>query len=1099
MQSFLRHGLTITMTLICLVIGGRAFALPKPVNGVVDLQGFNLGEMPLSLDGQWRFFPGRFISVNDLQDLSEFEFGFIPVPGLWQQLSQDPNYSSIVDTKSFGTYVLEIDDLQVDDDLAITNMLSIIASRMIWVQVHEDGLVQQIHHFGVPSHQVDEEKPWIQDAMVRITKPTAAKTYLIIHVSSLRVKFGGMLQAPMLQNFPSAKKDHQIRFYQIYFLLGIFLMASLFNLMLFRKRQNDRASLWMSLICLLCAARLIATENALEHLFDTYHYHIFLFNVHLRNFVILLVFSCYISFCYWSSSGTVSRQLVKSVWFLNGGYACLAIILPLDVVEHLWMAMYIVNLALAMYLIVAIILAVKKHLEGAKYLLIAVSSLCLGGINDLLVFLNIYQFPYLFHYSLAMFIFFNTHILGIRFVRALDRSEQLVQVMQEHEKSRSRFFRSISHELRTPLNGLLGMLDLTLRGKYGNIPDSVRLKLQNSREIVVHLRTQLGHILDLAKVQQQEMELDFRLIHLNSLVEQVEEFGRRLLADHSGTSFTCRWDWREEERSFINDYSKLVVIIQSLLRNAFKFKDPKRTNHIEISFVHLPTVALTIKVTDTGMGISKKDQARVFKAFEQVHSDEKNQLEGAGIGLTLVKRLVDVMGGKIELISRLAHSSEFIVTIPHKSEIIHQQKMTAENKWVGSNILECPPKQNHSRSKESDINVHKQAKEKIEHKDRYEAEIYICDGNQINRDVITQIVSSYGYKTKVAISGEQVLEMMVEHRPDLLILDLFLPTMSGADLIKNMRSDHRLATVPVILMTARSAKEDSVLGLSLNVDDYIAKPFDVEELIVRVDKVIERQHLYQKRIEHEHHLQAAMLVQKALLPRKLQLNGFKIQAFYQASDHLGGDWYQFFYDEQRSRLFVVMGDVTGHGLASALITASVAGAFHAFFQTHTKHPTADCVQIQLKELVLTINDAVLDLGEQSRKLMTMAFICIDLENESATYINAGHERIFIADCGQVKSHLIAGSPLGLSRQMSIRCREFPFHKGSRLMIFTDGLVEESPFESQNKAYEKIGVIMSKPESISVLFDDLIETFSLGQNTHLKVDDCSFVILERDVA
>ena len=150
-----------------------------------------------------------------------------------------------------------------------------------------------------------------------------------------------------------------------------------------------------------------------------------------------------------------------------------------------------------------------------------------------------------------------------------------------------------------------------------------------------------------------------------------------------------------------------------------------------------------------------------------------------------------------------------------------------------------------------------------------------------------------------------------------------------------------------------------------------------------------------------------------------------------------------------------MGDVTGHGIASALLTAAAAGGFRAFFTLYENETTSSLtsnIELKLQELAKTMNKSILSIGASSSKMMTMAFICIDELTNKIIYTNAGHERVFISSGDKVAPLLVAGSPLGFSDEPQLRTKVRDFFPGDRVLLITDGLVEDTIFKRQSSIF-----------------------------------------------
>jgi serine phosphatase RsbU (regulator of sigma subunit) len=234
---------------------------------------------------------------------------------------------------------------------------------------------------------------------------------------------------------------------------------------------------------------------------------------------------------------------------------------------------------------------------------------------------------------------------------------------------------------------------------------------------------------------------------------------------------------------------------------------------------------------------------------------------------------------------------------------------------------------------------------------------------------------------------------------------------------------------------------------------------------------------------------AAHAVQTSLLPDSAEIPGFSLRSEYFSADETGGDWYGYQIDTANRRLYFQIGDVTGHGISSALVTGAVYGAISS---AHALLPAmkGESDEAALELFVRAANSAVLGSGLKSGRWMTMAFIMIDLESGSALYHNAGHLPLFHKRGHEVKTLLNPGHPLGSVSQVNFQ--RFQFDPGDVLFMFTDGLVENSP---KFRQYE-LRKILARADHES----EVIEAVKMAYLERLKGekagDDCTFVTLER---
>ena len=274
------------------------------------------------------------------------------------------------------------------------------------------------------------------------------------------------------------------------------------------------------------------------------------------------------------------------------------------------------------------------------------------------------------------------------------------------------------------------------------------------------------------------------------------------------------------------DREKMEVILKNLLSNAFKFTP--NGNEISVSVAATGLSHIDIKVRDTGIGISEEELPKIFNRFYQVDSAHTREHGGTGIGLALVKELVELHHGNITVDSKIGVYTEFIITLPLGKEHLAANEIVepAEQPCVENIIVD---------------------KNEFIHsvKDNINNETLLTNKNIIlivedNTDVREFIKDSLGneYHFEEAENGEEGIKKAEELIPDLIISDVMMPKMDGNDMTRKLKSDHKTSHIPIILLTAKSGQENRIEGLETGADDYLTKPFDAKELHTRINNLI---------------------------------------------------------------------------------------------------------------------------------------------------------------------------------------------------------------------------------------------------------------------
>jgi serine phosphatase RsbU (regulator of sigma subunit) len=245
----------------------------------------------------------------------------------------------------------------------------------------------------------------------------------------------------------------------------------------------------------------------------------------------------------------------------------------------------------------------------------------------------------------------------------------------------------------------------------------------------------------------------------------------------------------------------------------------------------------------------------------------------------------------------------------------------------------------------------------------------------------------------------------------------------------------------------------------------------------------------------ESELAAAKAVQETLLPSTSQNQYFDIASFYLAADSTGGDWYWHHFDPKLSQLYVMIGDVTGHGIPSALVTGSASGAIQACLELLLIQNPCDPSQT-LRTMAETINAVIYNTGRKANRVMTMAFICLDLKNMEAHYLNAGHNSILHVSDRHSKVVLEPGSLLGVGDDCEFGYRKFTLQRSDCVFLYTDGLLENGGEQRNQKlSTRQLCKIIEQSESARDAIENLQHSIGQIWKDIKPVDDTSFLMIK----
>src|SRR6201998_2270448 len=399
--------------------------------------------------------------------------------------------------------------------------------------------------------------------------------------------------------------------------------------------------------------------------------------------------------------------------------------------------------------------------------------------------------------------------------RAYEKERERAEALAKLDRAKTDFFNNVSHEFRTPLTLMLGPLNEVLN-KFDNLlPPEGHDQLIVARRNALRLLKLVNTLLDFSRIEADRIQAIYEPVDLPLLTSEIASVFRSAM-EQAGLRF--RVDCEKIGDPVYVDREMWEKIVLNLLSNAFKF-----TFEGEIA-VRLRRVGDTVQfsVEDTGVGIREEDLQHIFERFHRIQNSPSRTHEGTGIGLSLVQELVRLHGGSVTAESKLGRGSAFRVTIPlgcaHLPEEQIEAKCTAQ-----SLVLDSEPwidEVRHSLSRELD----NQRKQPIAYSQTARKAVIVADDNADMRDYVTRLLRQE-YEVHEVSNGIAAVEMAVQLHPALILSDIMMPGLNGFGILRAIRGDPTLQSIPVILLSARAGEESSAEGPEAGADDYLVKPF----------------------------------------------------------------------------------------------------------------------------------------------------------------------------------------------------------------------------------------------------------------------------------
>lgn len=772
--------------------------MPVAANGAMDLSAWNFEEDGVvRLDGKWAFYPDRLL--NGKGSLSSADAGgsspaLIQVPGSW---------SKQMNTIGMATYRLQ---LRIDDASAVYGLKTAsihISNRLII----NGQVVGSSGNPGEKGHYQALNKPYVsyftlQQGWNEILIQVANHEF---HVSSGINESLQLGKAEQIAGLRDRATAHD------WIALTAFLIMGLYFIGLFSQRRNDQSLVVFGIVCVFIAAfTSVSGERVLFDVVGPIPFWLY-FRIQMTLTVgvgagfFLYVYTAFRPYSHqWLARGGLIAGAILTL--LHIGFATQITTGPFRLLTSLY-----VTFAL-LYATYVFVCAVLHKVAGSWYLAMAAMALNVLVLNqNMYVYFGvpIYSLPPIEPFLVLLML---ALLMSLRFSNAFQKIEELSGQLMQADKLKDDFLARTSHEFKTPLHGVMNISRSMLDDAAHPPTAEQREKLQLVTDITRTLSQLVYDILDLSKLKQGELRIVPVPIDVRSVAEAQVRFYSYLCTENDIQLVNMI---PAELSPALADEVRMSQVIGNLLDNAIK-----HTKHGRIVITGREHEGgLEIAVHDTGTGIEPEDLPFIFEPFKSL---EGTRQRGFGLGLSIAKQLVELQKGTLSVASAPGVGSTFTFTLPVAGDRSAEALLLSY-----SSPLVMPKETEYSFETPHHANVDGKHT------------VLIVDDQYVNLKVLLDALQALDYRVIAVKNGYEALEQIDRSgRIDLVILDLMMPGMSGYEVCQEIRKRYSLLELPVLMVTAAFQPQDKVAAFQAGANDYLPKPFDLEELKARIGSLL---------------------------------------------------------------------------------------------------------------------------------------------------------------------------------------------------------------------------------------------------------------------
>ncbi|WDL95642.1 ATP-binding protein [Alicyclobacillus sp. ALC3] len=828
----------LVFTLLVIVIGllfyvdySPSNAMPIAHQGVLDAGKWNFSKQGvLLLNGQWVYYPSQFVDARKITS-GQSKYSFLEVPRVGLNWGR-PSGSS---PWGYGTYRVTVD--LNSSDLSMGMMLgSIQTSSRVFI----NGKL--VYQSGVPGVSRSAYRPGDKPQEI-FFHPSHGRITLVIQVANYDFYRTGIVSPIVLG---TSQQIERMTFFNdgmdfaamsIIGLFGVYYFALLWSLR--RNRYRKYYDLLVLGVFFLAFSAEIPFEgaNIVYKLVPSLPYGLYWkLKIILPAAMSLLI----LQYFGWILKPSRFRRLliVPSGLFL--GYVVATAILPVHVMARGEVIHFLMGLGLMTLvgILITLLIAYGRRRYGPFQLgeirlyILAVLSLIVIDLNNVSYLNTLVDNNVITDITRVLFAGIMWSVLALRYYHSYSRMETATEKLKVMDRLKDDFFIQTAHELKTPLHGIVNILQAVME-KFStqvneSAPDTQMQKLRLVQTTARRMSRTVNDIMDLARIREGRLDVHLTVVDLRSCLSLIED----LFVDQVQAKNLQMMHQIGDGAEFVKaDEGRLIQVLTNLIHNSIKHT---ATGSILVTSEHKDR-AVYISVEDTGMGISPPKQQVLFSPYERSDVDALTDDAGIGLGLHISRQLVQAMGGELFLAwSEVGKGARFTCRLP---------AVDVDMAVLAENLLQQGM---HVTNRQASVTL-----QTSDYAQGGGPVILAVDDEVVNLEVLSGLFEGHDYKVVTASSGRSALRQISKHKPELVLLDVMLPDISGYEVCRVIRQTFSMIELPVLFLTVRNTAEDMERAFEVGGNDFIVKPFESREIRARVETLLTMKGLARAVVENE--------------------------------------------------------------------------------------------------------------------------------------------------------------------------------------------------------------------------------------------------------